>query len=430
MDHPAALALGMSARTTAKVLSVLVVLAYWLLAALLHPAGLEGDEQRYYDDAVRLTQGYFVSDDHPRIFNGPGYPFFLYPFVKAGASLTVIRFTGALLIGCSAWFLFLAARRLMPDGWALATAAFCSFHPNLLRQGHMLMTEPLTQVLLAVFLWCFIQALQRERHWIRWAVGAAVSIWLIAMTRVFMGHVITAMIVFSASLILLKPIRTEARKTFYIMLGAFLLCTPYLRFTHQKTGSYLLWSTSAGELLYWLSSHEGGENGHWYHESEVFTRPELKERHADFFRSIEPLGPLEREAKFKEAAVARIQESPKAFVWNWFANVTRLFFGFPRSLEPEKLTTLPLFICNGLLLAGTVLGLLLAWVRRESVGPTLGLLLLMSFIFTGGSTLAPALPRYFLGIVPVIAVAAAALLSRLPWSQLWLAQKSRTEAQG
>ncbi|MBL9114902.1 MAG: glycosyltransferase family 39 protein [Verrucomicrobiaceae bacterium] len=410
---------GLSGTAFAKVLAVFVVLAYWMLAAMLHPAGLEGDEQRYYDDAVNLTKGYFVADDHPRIFNGPGYPFFLYPFVKLGAPLTIIRFTGAVMIGLSAWFLFLAGRRLMPEPWAIAVAAFCSFHPNLLRQGHMLMTEPMTQVLLAIYLWCLIVAVQTEKRWWWWAAGAAVSIWMLTMTRVFMGHVITVMVIGSAILAIFKSLRSAARRTFVVMLGALFLCAPYLRFTYNKTGSYFLWSTSAGELLYWLTSHEGGENGHWYHESEVFGRPELAVRHADFFRSIADLGPLEKEAKFKEVAIRRIKESPRDFARNWVCNVTRLFYGFPRSLEREKITTFPLFVFNTALLGGVLLGLALTWLRKENPPAILWVLLLMAAFYTGGSTLAPALPRYFLGIVPVVAIAAASLLARVPWRRLW-----------
>ena len=416
--------LGLDVDTAAKWLSVVVVVAYAALAWMMHPNQLEGDEQRYYQDAVNLTQGFFVADDHPRIFNGPGYPFFLYPFVSLGVPTMAIRFTGAFMIGLGAWFLYLAGRRLMKPTWALGLATWCSFHPNLMKQGHTLMTEPLTHLTLAVFLWAFIHAVQADgKVWRKWGLLAAVSIWWLAMTRVFMGHVITAMIGGSFLLMSFSRYRSAARRSLAVMLGALLLCAPYLRFTHSKTGSYFLWSTSAGELLYWLTSHENGENGHWYHEDEVMGRSDLAVSHAAFFKSIHGLGPLERETEFKRVALERIKADPVMFVRNWICNVSRLFFGFPRSLEVEKLTSLPLVVFNGSLLAGLGIGLLLAWMRRDPLSPVVVLCLLMAAFYTGGSTLAPALPRYFLGTVPVVALVAAVLLSRVPWSRLWTEER-------
>jgi Ca2+/Na+ antiporter len=277
----------------------------------------------------------------------------------------------------------------------------------------------MTHLSLALFLWTYLRTLQAPTSWRKWALAAALSFGWLAMTRVFVGHVITVMIFASAGLFVFRSARMAAWRSLCVMVLALLLCAPYLRYTYQKTGSYFLWSTSAGELFYWLSSHEGGENGHWYHESEVYARPELAVNHAEFFTRIKDLGPLEREHEFKAVAKKRIQENPIAFMKNWVCNVCRLFFGFPRSLEVEKLTTLPLVMFNGLLLLGLLAGLALAYLRWQALSSEVWLLLLMAVFYTGGSTLAPALPRYFLGAVPVIALVAAALLARVPWANLW-----------
>lgn len=404
---------------TGKALALSVTILYTFLAWYLHTPLLEGDEVRYFDDVQNLLNGYFVSDDRPRIYNGPGYPFMLYPFVALGLPVIVLRVLGAVMIGFSAWFYWLAARRVMPARWSVVMVLVCSLHPNLMKQGHMLMTEPLTHLCLAVFLWAFVRTQQESLAWKRWAVLAAAAIWWLTMTRVFMGHVITAMIVGSLIAMAFPRLREVARRTFLIMAGAFVLCTPYLAYTHSKTGSYLLWSTSAGELLYWLTSHEDGENGHWYHDDEAINRPDLAKNHRDFFLSILPLKPLEREAVMKKVAIERVKANPAAFVKNWVCNVSRLFFGFPRSLEREKLSSLVLVMINGTLLSGLAVGLLLAWKRREALGGAETMFLLMTFFYIGGSTLAPALPRYFFGIVPVVVFVALTLLSRVPWNRLW-----------
>ncbi len=410
--------LGLSAEALAVALAFGLMLAYFALALVLHPAELEGDEQRYYQDVINLTHGYFVADEFPRIFNGTGYPFFLYPFVKLGLPVIWMRLSGAVMIGAAAWFLFLAGRLVMSKPWALAMAAWCSLHPNLLKQGHTLMTEPMCHLFLSIFLWSFIHALRSHRKWLAWGILAALSIGWLTMVRVFTGHVITAMIFGSAAICWFPAYREAAKRSLTVMVAALLLCVPYLSYTHAKTGHYYFWSTSAGELFYWLSSHQNGENGVWYHEDEVMRRPVLAVGHADFYRQIRNLGPLERDAAFKKAAFERVASDPMAFAKNWICNVCRLFFGFPRSLEIERLSCFPIIAVNGTLLLGLMAGLWLSWVRREPLEPPLVLLLLMAGFYTGGSTLAPALPRYFVGIVPVIALITASLLARVPWGNL------------
>jgi hypothetical protein len=323
------------------------------------------------------------------------------------------------MVGVACWFFFLAGRRVMPERWAVVFATYCSIHPNLLKHGHTLMTEPTTQVCLAAFLWCLLTSFQSGKGWWKWALGASLSIWWLTMTRVFMGHVITVMIPACLVLLLFRSMRQTAARMLLVMSTAFLLCVPYLSYTYAKTGSPMLWSTSAGELLYWVTSSEGGENGHWYHEDEVYNRPELAVNHAAFFKRIQPLGPLEREAEFKKVALQRVKDHPMKFLKNWICNVSRLFFGFPRSLEVEKLTTLPLVMFNGALLMGLFIGGLLAYLRRSPLTPAMVILLCMAAFYSGGSSLAPALPRYFLGIVPIIALIALTLLSRVPWAALW-----------
>src|SRR5688572_4691293 len=51
----------------------------------------ESDEERYYIFAQHLLNGYY-SDPAPKInlWNGPGYPIFLMPFVALGLPLVII----------------------------------------------------------------------------------------------------------------------------------------------------------------------------------------------------------------------------------------------------------------------------------------------------------------------------------------------------
>ena len=399
------------------VMAVAVTLLYALLTLLQHRPLLEGDEIRYHDDAKHLVEGWFVSDENPRIYNGPGYPLVLAPLVAWDAPLISMRLLGALMLGLSAWLFWLVARRWMSPRWAAAFVLFCALQPGLLRSAHLLMTEPLTHLCAALFLWLFVCALE-TRRWVPWALAAAVVLACWAMTRVFMGHVIVASLVACAVLLVWRAARATLVRSLVVLVTAFLLCVPYLKYTSSKTGGWMTWATSSGEMLYWISSYEGGENGHWYSDVQVFANPKLDARHGAFFREIEVMSHLERDAAMKEVAIRRIKADPLAVLGNWVCNVSRMFFGFPRSLETEKLSSLVYLGVNGTLIGGLVAGAGLAIWRRQSVPWAILPLGLVAAFYIGGSSLAPALPRYFLGILPVVALLAFGLLSRVPWSRL------------
>jgi 4-amino-4-deoxy-L-arabinose transferase-like glycosyltransferase len=398
-------------------LAGVITLLYAALAIGLHDPVLHGDELRYYDDARHLTEGWFVSDEFPRIYNGPGYPAVLAVLVAIDAPILAMRLLGSLMVGLSAWLLWQVARRFMTVGWAAGFVIVCSFHPSLLRNAHLLMTEPMTQLAAAGFLWAFVRVFD-EGKWRRWVVLSALALVFWAMTRVFMGHVILATTLGSLALLLLPAARRVAARTAMVTGLAFLMCVPYLIYTHGKAGGWLTWSTSTGEMLYWMTSHEGGENGLWYDDSQVFQHPELSARHGPFLKGLHAMGHLEREAEMKRVAMQRIKENPLAIGKNWVCNVCRLFFGFPRSLEREKLNTLGYVVINGGLLVGLLAGGLLTWWRRERLPDVVIPLLLMATFFVGGSTLAPALPRYLMGIWMVVAFVACVSLSRFEWRKI------------
>ncbi len=403
--------------TGGALMAAALAVVYAALALGLHGSALAGDELRYYDDARHLVEGWFVSDENPRIYNGPGYPLVLAPLVAWGAPLLVMRLMGAVMVGLSAWFLWLAARRWMSAGWTAGFVLFCSLQPGLLRSAHLLMTEPLTQLCAAAFLWLFVSALE-ARRWAGWALaaGAVLACW--AMTRVFMGHVIMATLVASGLLLLWGAARKVMGRTMWVMTVALVFCIPYLAYTKAKTGGWMTWATSSGEMLYWMTSYEGGENGHWYSDEQVFSRPELDRRHGAFLRQVAKLSHLERDAAMKEVAVQRFKADPVAVGRNWVCNVSRMLFGFPRSLELERLSPLVHVVVNGGLVCGLVLGVGLVVWRRERVTWSLLPLGLMAAFYVGGSSLAPALPRYFLGVLPVVALVTFGLLSRVPWGRL------------
>jgi len=86
--------------------------------------------------------------------------------------------------------------------------------------------------------------------------------------------------------------------------------------------------------------------------------------------------------------------------------------GFPRSFEHENLTRVILVAWNGPLILALIAAILLGWRRWLAAPPEIGLLLLFAAIFTGGSSMAPALPRYLVITIPVLWLCALAMLAR------------------
>jgi 4-amino-4-deoxy-L-arabinose transferase-like glycosyltransferase len=391
-------------------LMLAVFLVYGVLGVLRHSEELIWDEARYLEYAMNFNQGFYVTDKEPNFVNGPGYPVLLMPFTGSAQAALGARLLNAVFMAGATGFIWLTVRRYAGAGWAFSGAVLMAFHPTLVWMGFALMSEPLSVFLVTGFMWSFTHAL-RDRGW-RWTVGAALFLGWLVLTRVFFGHVLMATAMLCLSLMLVRPWRQKLARALVILGGAFLLCTPYLAYTQAKTGQFLCWSTNSGELLYWMSSHHEGENGHWFGKRDVHSLPEVAPLHSEFYKEVHSRPILERERMFKEAAVRNFKANPARVAYNWACNLTRLAFGFPRSHQVEELRTITLILFNGpVIFMAAVAGLLGLWFWR-TVPVEVWLLMGFAAFYLGGSTLAPCLPRYFVLMVPVLWLGIAQVWSR------------------
>ncbi|MDZ4288473.1 MAG: hypothetical protein U0984_10975 [Prosthecobacter sp.] len=393
---------------------VTVLVAYAALAFMRHSSHLVWDEVRYLKYAERLTHGYYVNPGNPDFVNGPGYPIVLMPFTGGGEAWLWARLLNAFFMAGAAGFVWLTVRCYAGTAWAAAAAVLVGFHPTLLWMGFALMTEPLAMFCLCGFVWSFCNALWLPgRQARRWIISASLFLGWLVLTRVFFGHVLVATA--CACLLLLPFLRawgTALRRTLLIMSGAFLLCVPYLAHTWQKTGQVLCWSTNSGELLYWMTSTHSGENGHWFSIEDAQDVPEVASEHAEFYARTQALPVLEREAAFKTMAMQWLKADPKGVFYNWLCNVVRLAFGFPRSHQEEELRTVVLVFVNGVLILLASVAGLIALRRWRSLPAEIWLLQIFIAFYLGGSSLAPALPRYFVLAVPILLLGLAATFHR------------------
>jgi 4-amino-4-deoxy-L-arabinose transferase-like glycosyltransferase len=392
---------------------LLVLPVYAAMTFGAHSTEFIWDEERYLLGAQNLTKGFFVSDEDPNFVNGPGYPLLLAPFIHFDAPLIAMRLVNGLLVALAAVILSLTIRPVAGRGSAMVAALAVGLHPQMLRIGPYFMSEALTLFTVTLTAWSVSQLLRGRNHaWLWVLVGSLSLAWLI-LTRVIFGYVAMALIPTLVVLILaVRPWRDGLRNVLVVAIGGLVLCLPYLNYTMEKTGNFPCWSTNSGELLYWMTSTNEGETGHWYDDQDVAALPHLKRNHGEFFERVMPLPILEREAEFKKAAREHFESNPKGVVFNWLCNLPRLAFGFPRSFQAETpLTAIHILFTGPLILfaLGSLVLTLRHWREADATAVILGL---MALIYIGGSTLAPAQPRYLMMVFPLLWVISTSVLSR------------------
>jgi 4-amino-4-deoxy-L-arabinose transferase-like glycosyltransferase len=391
-----------------------VLALYIVITMLVDRPDLIWDEGRYLKGAANLTKGSFVPQESPDIVNGPGYPLVLAPLLALKMPLLALRLLNSVFMALAVWLGYRAVLPYAGRGWALAVALVTALHPSLLRVAPYLMTESLAVCCAAGFAWAFTAALRGEKtSWFLVLVAALAFGWL-TMTRVFFGNVIMASVLL---MMLLLPFWRSARSILcraLLVLGlAFVLCVPWLAYTKSKTGDTLCWSTNAGELLYWASSTSHGENGHWFSDVDAINKPELVANgHREFYQAHYYLPVKEREAALKKRAWENLRANPVGAFKNWLCNWGRLVLGWPRSFHAEELLMLVLVAANVPLVLSVCLALAVGCVKWRLIPAEVQLLALMFFIYMGGTSLLPGLPRYTLVVWPWIGLVLATVLSR------------------
>lgn len=398
---------------TGVLLMVVTLVIYTALALVRHSDTLIWDEDRYLAYATNLTQGFYVTDAKPDFVNGPGYPILLMPFVSGPKAWLWARLLNGVFMAGAVGFVWVTLRAYTGKLWSAAGALLTGLHPTLLWMGFSIMTEPLATFCLTGFVWAFTQALRIHRWSWKWVGIAALFLGWLILTRVFFGHVLMATSALCVGLwVCIKAWRPALLRALAIMAGALLICVPYLAYTQAKTGEFLCWSTNSGELLYWMTSHHEGENGHWFSTKDVQEHPELAPLHDAFYEQVMTQPVAQREEMFKATAMANLRANPKRVVYNWACNITRLAFGFPRSHQPEELRCIVLIMVNGPLIFMALVAGAVGLRFWKSVPVEIWLLMGFTAFYLGGSTLAPSLPRYFVPMVPVLWLGVAQVWSR------------------
>ncbi|MGK0185354.1 MAG: hypothetical protein ACI9R3_001131 [Verrucomicrobiales bacterium] len=373
------------------------------------------DEAWYHVTATQFANGSFFDLSGGEIV-APGYPLFLAGLVTIGIPLWGLKAVNVLLLTGGLWFFYKAARLFVSERVSLITVAVLGLHPLLLRWVSFLMTESLSFFCMTGFLFCFCSLLRRKNFSV-WALLCATAFFaLLCLTRSLFAY---AAIVGILACVVLGCIhlRNENALPFWragsVLVLALLMCVPYLLGTFAQTGKAFYWSSYGGGLLYWISSPYEDERGDWHSIEDVRENPILVARHLEFLTATEALPLLKREAVYQSKAFENIRQNPAKLIRNWVDNTSRLLFGTPRSFKNERVKTHVYIwphVCVMLLCALSVLVVARRW---RDVPPAMPILALLALTYFGGSMVLPAMPRFLVPILPIVALWLAFVFSRL-----------------
>lgn len=378
-----------------------LLILYLGIIGLMYEPEWTGDEERFLYYAQNLSHGFYADAANPEFRNGPGYPMFLSLFVKLGLPHIVVVLTNALLLLAGVRFFHLTLQFFLPHKTALYLSYFMGTYPVMLKELPLAVYESFYFCLVCAFFYYFLGAYRRKPFSFVDFMLPGALLGMLALTRFVYGYSVFYSLPILGLVFLFR--RNDKVKSFLITLGvAALFCIPYLLYTYSLSGKVFHWGTNGGEVLYWMSSTEEGEWGDWQSREEILNDeiPDISPVHKEFYQTLVPMSFLERDAALKARSKENILGQPQYYLKHWFANVNRLFMGFPKSFRQQDLRPIPYICWNLPILIALLLSLLPAYRRwREIPGEFLAIWVLY-LLYLAFTSIVHAVPRYLVSVVP------------------------------
>src|SRR5262249_14615569 len=154
---------------------------------------------------------------------------------------------------------------------SVAAVALLGLYPPLLDHVSLLYTEVLCFFLVCGWTYHALAAERAAWH----GVLAGVYLGVLCLTKVIFAYVLVVFGVLALALWAYE--KRGVWRGFALQTGlAFLLCAPYLAYTHDLTGRWFYWSSAGPNSFYWLTSPYEEEVGDWYHDGWVDKNPLLR----------------------------------------------------------------------------------------------------------------------------------------------------------
>jgi 4-amino-4-deoxy-L-arabinose transferase-like glycosyltransferase len=349
---------------------------------------LIGDENRYIKHAQCISEGIFTPPDRDMwLWNGPGYPIVILPFVKLLKNpITSIRLLNALLLSLSTVIFYFTLLKVNSKKTSIiATLAFAGYI-LIWKSLPLIMTEILTIFLLVSIIYLIVDKKYSRNR----VLLLAFLLSYCCMVKIVFGYIF-----FSIGLLLLifeffkRNVQSIKflRKSFLISL---LFCLPWLTYTYNKSGKLFYWGASGWLNLYWMSNPSPKELGEYMDFSfeSALGVPGAKigfqKSHGEEInRIINNFKYEKRDDEFKRVAFKNIKENPTAFIKNTWCNIGRFFFNYPYSYYPQQPSTLINIFINGPVIGFILLLLIhaLFYFRRYPIELLIVIILSLFYMF-------------------------------------------------
>jgi hypothetical protein len=410
-------------------LMLLPFLVIYIFLAIVLPTHLRiGDELRYLWYAGNLIKG-FYSPAPPDIllWNGPGYPLVISPFVAMHLPIISITILNAVFMYISVVLLFLVLNKFVSFKRSLFFTLFWATYINLYVYLIFVLSEAITALLITMLLFFVVRTFETTLK--RYVIISGLILGYLVLTKIIFAYVILLFLAGMLIIWLLNPKNINYKKGMIIILVAFATTIPYQVYTYHLTGRFFYWGNSGGQQLYWMTSPFHTEYGDWMtpflnfkndHLGRIANNDSLlKARHQtdinEIYRSSKKnvfVGVAQDDA-FKKLAIRNILQHPIKYFLNCISNSGRMIFGFPFSYKSESPISLVTIPWNAFLMTFILLCSFHTIRNWKKLMFSLRFLLVLVMIYLFGSTLVSAYPRMFNVIVPIILFWIALILQKV-----------------
>lgn len=244
---------------------------FWLYAAIvliLHKDGFSGDEGRYFQFAQNIIHGYYSPPNKLNLWNGPGYPLLLAPFLAIGVQLLFISLLNAVFHALSVFFVYKSTEKLTNVKTATITSILWGLYFIPWQTMPLMLTEHLSIFLISAIMYFVIKASNSDSK--SALILGGFSFGFLALTKVIFGYVLVFCLItfFIVSLVFKnKHGYLQIQHLRFICLIGIALLTPYLIYTYSLTNKLFYLSNAGGMSLYHMSTPVEGEYGDWNNEN-------------------------------------------------------------------------------------------------------------------------------------------------------------------
>ena len=180
------------------------LLLYIILVLLLQKKQLEGDEGRYLMYAGNLLKGHYSPENEILIWNGPGYPILLMPFIALKSSWTIIRILNSVMIYFSVVFLFKTLLLFISERKAFLFTICWAIYYIMFREMTKILTESFIILLLVLLQYYIIIVFQESKKTNKYVFIAGFLLGWVVLTKIIFSYVMLGVIITGLLIWLIK----------------------------------------------------------------------------------------------------------------------------------------------------------------------------------------------------------------------------------